>query len=671
MRGTWIANRLALRSQPQIRNPGSFLRLRSFRVSSRISPVLRTRGGIVLLLGGTSLGVVPFIYSEHALSKTSASTVDDCDIEEALLKEDEDSLWTRLSCTLSRWFLEPILTFRRFIYLFLLFSPVLLTSPLLLLGPESINGSASGLSLWWYKFLTRQMQCAGPTFVKLGQWAASRTDLFPAALCDRLGALHSHGKPHSFGHTRRLLEKSFQKPFEEIFESFDMTPIGVGAIAQVYRAVLKHDLLPPSHLGPRRSAGSLIPMPYPLLMSVPTASVAIKVLHPQAEVTISRDLSIMRFFATLITLLPGAQWLSLPEEVEVFGRMMNGQLDLRNEANNLLIFERNFESRKAAVTFPRPLKGFSSSRILVEEFQNALPLEYFLQNGGGPYDDRIAQIGLDAFLNMLLLDNFVHSDLHPGNIMVKFYKPSTKLLLKRIIASLLKTGQPPEPIDSHDNEVVVDRLRALSNTPNEWNKELHKLAQEGFHPELVFIDTGLVTELNERNRRNFIDLFGAIAHFDGYQAGLLMIERCRAPHLAIDRDIFALKIQHLLLRIQRETFSLARVRISDVLNQVLRAVRQHHVKMEGDFINTVLSVLLLEGIGRRLDPSLDLFSSSLPILRRLGRQMSVEESLSDLPRSNFGALLKVWIWAEARSLASAAFLDTDALVRYDLVAPNV
>jgi len=317
------------------------------------------------------------------------------------------------------------------------------------------------------------------------------------------------------------------------------------------------------------------------------------------------------------------------------------------------------------------LKGFSSSRVLVEEFQNALPLEDFLANGGGPFDDKIAQIGLDAFLNMLLLDNFVHSDLHPGNIMIKFYKPSTKLLLRRVLASLFKESQPWEPIDSHDNDVVVNRLRALSKTPNEWKNELRVLAEEGYHPELVFIDTGLVTQLNAKNRRNFVDLFGAIAHFDGYRAGQLMIERCRAPQLAIDRDIFALKMQHLLLGIKKETFSLARVTISDVLHQVLRAVRQHHVKMEGDFINTVLSVLLLEGIGRQLDPSLDLFSSSLPILRLLGRQMSTEEPLSDLPRSNFGNLLKVWLWAEARSLASAAFLDADALVRYDLVAPNV
>lgn len=139
-------------------------------------------------------------------------------------------------------------------------------------------------------------------------------------------------------------------------------------------------------------------MPYPLPFSIPTATVAIKVLHPRVEAMISRDLAIMRFFANLITLIPGAQWLSFPEEVDVFGTMMNEQLDLRNESSNLTHFERNFEDRKAAVTFPRPLSDFSSRKVLVEEFQNAIPLERFLRNGGGPYDDKIAQIGLDAFL---------------------------------------------------------------------------------------------------------------------------------------------------------------------------------------------------------------------------------------------------------------------------------
>ena len=63
--------------------------------------------------------------------------------------------------------------------------------------------------------------------------------------------------------------------------------------------------------------------------------------------------------------------------------------------------------------------------------------------------------------------------------------------------------------------------------------------------------------------------------------------------------------------------------------------------MEGDFINTVISILLLEGIGRQLDPGLDLFKGALPILRQLGRQMSIQESMTKGPSGHFDALLKV------------------------------
>lgn len=106
----------------------------------------------------------------------------------------------------------------------------------------------------------------------------------------------------------------------------------------------------------------------------------------------------MHFFASFITLFPGMEWISLPEEVEVFGRMMAEQLDLRHEANNLLTFEHNFANRRMEVSFPRPLTQFTSDDVLIEEFENALPLKHFLKNGGGPYDRQIAELGLNAFL---------------------------------------------------------------------------------------------------------------------------------------------------------------------------------------------------------------------------------------------------------------------------------
>lgn len=223
-----------------------------------------------------------------------------------------------------------------------------------------------------------------------------------------MGALHSSGRPHSIRHSRRVVERIFQRPFEDVFEEFDERPIGVGAIAQVYRATLRKDIIPPSYLNPkrrkRRGAEVLDPIsPFDLPSAVPSNAVAIKILHPRVSQNIQRDLSIMRFFARALSFVPGMQWLSLPEEVEVFGSMMAEQLDLRREAENLKTFEANFSQRKAAVSFPRPLTLFSSRDVLVEEFQNALPLEIFLRNGGGPYDTQISELGLDAFLVCYLL----------------------------------------------------------------------------------------------------------------------------------------------------------------------------------------------------------------------------------------------------------------------------
>lgn len=144
------------------------------------------------------------------------------------------------------YILEPILTFFRFIHLAILFGPVIITAPMLYIGrPDRPRRRGKPVAedeenwgaVWWYAFLVRQMERAGPSFIKLGQWAASRADLFPASLCDLMGKLHSNGDPHSIRHTRRAIEGAFELSFDEIFEEFDEKPIGCGAIAQVCRVL--------------------------------------------------------------------------------------------------------------------------------------------------------------------------------------------------------------------------------------------------------------------------------------------------------------------------------------------------------------------------------------------------------------------------------------------------
>ncbi|ERT00914.1 Atypical/ABC1/ABC1-C protein kinase [Sporothrix schenckii ATCC 58251] len=616
---------------------------------------------------------------------------------------------------------EPLCTGLRFLQLSCLFVPVIVAVPVLWVGQRQPDrdGERSG-ALWWYGMLVSSMEHAGPTFIKLGQWAASRSDIFPQELCEIMSKLHSNAPAHSLRTTKKTVEAAFdRRPFDEIFAEFQEEPLGVGAIAQVYKAKLRPDLAVPGDVdvmhvkeggagggigrggyGDDDYASSATSVPQslaavrekvqsnvrrhvdPLLKSspqrVPSSYVAIKVLHPGVERTVRRDLRIMHFFASLLNAVPGIEWLSLPDEVVQFGEMMKLQLDLRIEAANLAMFRRNFRDRTTA-WFPFPYTEFTTRNVLVEEFAQGIPLADFMENGGGVFQHDIASEGLDAFLRMLLLDNFVHADLHPGNIMVRFYKSAKPEL--SLTGPLQSASSPSASRSSSSSsgasgqsggldvtEQVLERLRPYRHGKNvaAWERELAKIEAEGFHPQLIFIDTGLVTQLNETNRTNFLDLFRAVAEFDGYKAGHLMCERCRQPEAVIDKEVFALKMQHLVLSVKSRTLALGNVKIGDILQQVLGMVRSHHVRLEGDFVNIVISILLLEGIGRSLDPATDLLSASLPILRQLGAQ-----SGAGMMKQGDFSMLRIWVGLETRRFLQASVEDVERCVKYDLLSPNV
>jgi aarF domain-containing kinase len=581
---------------------------------------------------------------------------------------------------------EPICTTFRFIHLVIIFVPVIVTVPAIYVGKRQKHqdDERSG-TLWWYRFLVRAMERAGPAFIKLGQWAASRSDIFPTMMCEIMSQLHSNAPAHSLHATKRIVSRAFSMPFEEIFEEFNEQPLGTGAIAQVYKAKLRADLALPGDPDIlemqdrgsqfRRNIDSFIKS---TPQRVPSSYVAIKVLHPGVERLVRRDLKIMGAFAAVLNMIPTIEWLSLPDEVAQFGEMMRLQLDLRIEAANLTLFRRNFGPRTTA-WFPYPYTAFTTRQVLVEEFAQGIPLADFMENGGGVFQEEIANEGLDAFLRMLLLDNFVHADLHPGNIMVRFYQSSAP----HLPFSKHKEEDPAAQPDV--TEQVLERLRPFRHRkdPGAWERVLAEIDHEGFRPQLIFLDTGLVTELNATNRRNFLDLFRAIAEFDGYKAGQLMCQRCRTPEAVLDEEVFALKMQHLVLGVKSRTLALGNMKIGDILNEVLGMVRSHHVRMEGDFVNVVISILLLEGIGRSLNPDIDLLSSSLPILRQLGAQ-----SGGGMLKQGDFSMLKVWAGLEARKFLQASVEDVSCFpsrttscctnlkqvercVKYDMLSPNI
>ena len=294
---------------------------------------------------------------------------------------------------------------------------------------------------------------------------------------------------------------------------------------------------------------------------------------------------------------------------------MASQLDLRREAANLERFRANFGSQRGAeiggcVHFPRPLRreGLVARSVLVETFVDgdvlakrleatrhrqraadasvaaihpaalvpprnhvagarnvvgtvAAAEEYGMLGWGRARDAELARRGLEAFFTMVLEHNFVHADLHPGNVIVAHHGDGAPLRLS-------------------------------------------------------FIDAGLAVELNERDRSNFKRLFLALGAGDGRRAARLMLEHATEQRCA-DPAAFEEGVERIVKGVglgPRGAFTLDALRIGDVLLDLTTLVRVHQVKVEPNFTTLVMAIVVLEGLGRQLDPTLDLFDVALPML---------------------------------------------------------
>lgn len=612
---------------------------------------------------------------EHDSNQIEQLTEDNVDFQKNKKLFNLKELACFISFCIDKYILLPTKVLLRLIYLSFNFLPVLIYFPTCFVGDEKTKNRRFNS---FYNYLTYRIELAGPTFVKLGQWAATRADLFPKEFCEVLSKLHSRVNPHPISYTRKLFQECFPGlTLEDVFDEFLEKPIGVGAMAQVYRAKLKKDLV----YQDLPNINDQLLAPACQLPPLHNGYVAVKVLHPRARKSVERDLIILSILASVVTtLVPTLQWVSLQEEVKTFSKMMHEQLDLITEANNLTKLRHNFRTQKE-VKFPRPILPLVSESILVEKFEHGVPLKKFMDLGeDGVFNQDIAAVGLNSFLKMLLLDNFIHADLHPGNIMVKFYRPSkdgwfNKLrsildytfrhqsiedIFNKIRAeypgdfevSLSKEGVPSDGEGEADIESNLISNYLTSLTKDQFKEVLNDLYTISFYPQFIFLDAGLVTTLDDINRINFIDLFKSVAEFDGKKSGELIIDRSSRPEQVTNREEFVAKMSSLILHLRSSAFKLSSVDISSLLGNVFSMVRNHRVKLEGEFVNVVMSIMILEGVGRTLDPELDLFREALPLLRSLGTSSITPASTNPPMHMSDGPFwfIKIWFGLEARQI---------------------
>jgi len=445
----------------------------------------------------------------------------------------------------------------------------------------------------WLSLLLRNVQRSGPVFVKLAQWAATRPDFLPEAVCQALGQLQDRTEPHSLEHTHGILDESFSREsWSQIF-LIEPEPIGSGCIAQVYRGIAQ---VPDG--GP---AGSSMPegcgvgglwqlvrgsrRSPPRQGAMRAVSVAVKVIHPQVRRAVDLDLRFLQAAAWLVDRL-GFESLGVSLALRQFVGFLAVQADFTVEAKNLVTFRGHFGAGGDAVVVPKVFYPWVSANVLVMSFEEGEPLSSLLDarraaaDGGGEEEvlsprslaksrkEAWTQI-VDAFWAMVFKHRFVHGDMHPGNILVQLGKEQ--------------------------------KLR------------------------LVLIDCGLAVDLGGDAGEDLATMVKAFLTESEEQVATLLMslgERVGGRIEDVkDPDGFVRGIADLIREAKASAFRLSKLNAGALMGRSLLLGRKHHVRFDARFVNLMVAMTVLQGVAMSLNPDGDFLSRMTPYL--FGRAMAV------------------------------------------------
>jgi ubiquinone biosynthesis protein len=193
----------------------------------------------------------------------------------------------------------------------------------------------------------------------------------------------------SFRYVRRCIEKDFSKPVEELFESFDSTPVAAASIAQVHKAT-----------------------------TLDGKSVAVKILRPRIARKFASDITLFYFIARLLGRFKKCRRLKLTEVVALFEQTVKKELDLRIEAAAASELKHNMRKDKG-VYVPTIEWSLTSGRVLTLEWIDGIAIDDAkqLETAGHNREVLSEQLAI-SFFNQAYRDGFFHADTHPGNLFV-------------------------------------------------------------------------------------------------------------------------------------------------------------------------------------------------------------------------------------------------------------
>jgi ubiquinone biosynthesis protein len=232
----------------------------------------------------------------------------------------------------------------------------------------------------------------GPSYVKFGQFLATRPDIVGVAAARDLERLQDRMAPFPREQAVLTVERALGRSIDEVFLAFS-EPLAAASIAQVHKARI------------RTPDGEEV--------------VAVKVVRPGVRDEFNRDLQDMRAAARAIErFAPDAGRLRIREVVETLARSVAIEMDLRLEAAAVSELAENSKD-DPGFRVPRPEWDLTARDVLTTTWIDGIRLNDLAAIEAAGHD-RIAlgQMVIQTFLRHSIRDGFFHADMHPGNLFV-------------------------------------------------------------------------------------------------------------------------------------------------------------------------------------------------------------------------------------------------------------
>jgi ubiquinone biosynthesis protein len=286
--------------------------------------------------------------------------------------------------------------------------------------------------------------------------------------------------------------------------------------------------------------------------------VVVKVQRPGVGVTVARDLELLHMMAAAIErAIPETKIYSPVGLVNQFDRSITSEMNFLVEADNAERFALNFHD-KAYVRFPKVYRQATSKHVLTLEFFDGKKIDAALAAGyPGP---AIAKTAVGLVIKMIFEDGFFHADPHPGNIFI--------------------LGPPEDPV-------------------------------------IGLIDVGMVGRLSPELRDRTIDMMVAAVRKDSYAVADALYAIGR-PTKKVDMREY--RAEAAMLAEKYLGRPLKEIELSAMIRDLVQGALKYGIEIPTDFMLVGKALMTIEGIGRQLDPDLDVFGEASPYFFELLRQ---------------------------------------------------